>query len=58
MAATTNENNSFAERDPEELFCLKWNDFTVRIKLIKKSTKTLFKKKIYDKSMPISDNRN
>ena len=30
MAAVTNENNSFAERDPEELFCLKWNDFTVR----------------------------
>ena len=27
MAA--NNENSFAERDPEELFCLKWNDFTV-----------------------------
>ena len=33
MAAVTNENNSFAERDPEELFCLKWNDFTVRIQI-------------------------
>ena len=46
MAATTNENNSFAERDPEELFCLKWNDFTVRKKLIKKPTKIGFNKKI------------
>ena len=29
MAANSNE-NSLADRDPEELFCLKWNDFTVK----------------------------
>ena len=28
--ANGNENNALAERDPEELFRLKWNDFTVR----------------------------
>ena len=33
MAANSNENSAgFADRDPEELFCLKWNDFTVRLK--------------------------
>ena len=27
---TSNVNNTLNERDPEELFRLKWNDFTVR----------------------------
>ena len=27
----TKDENNFSDRDPEELFCLKWNDFTVII---------------------------
>ena len=30
IMATSNDNNTLNERDPEELFRLKWNDFTVR----------------------------
>merc|ERR1711899_569921 len=28
IMATSNDNNTLNERDPEELFRLKWNDFT------------------------------
>jgi hypothetical protein len=35
--ANSNE-NSQAERDPEELFCLRWNDYQVILKIILKKT--------------------
>ena len=31
VMANGNDTNALAERDPEELFRLKWNDFTVRM---------------------------